>query len=53
MVSADEVLAVCRRHLPKYMVPRSVLILGALPLNSSGKVAKRRLRVWVGYEFVW
>jgi len=44
MVSPDEVLAVCRRHLPKYMVPRSVLVLGALPLNSSGKVAKRRLR---------
>ena len=43
-VSPDEVLAVCRRHLPKYMVPRSVLILDALPLNSSGKVAKRRLR---------
>ena len=43
-VSPDEVLAVCRQHLPKYMVPRSVLILDALPLNSNGKVAKRRLR---------
>ena len=44
VVSPEEVLAVCRRHLPKYMVPRSVLILEALPLNSSGKVAKGRLR---------
>ncbi len=30
-VTPDEVLAVCRQHLPKYMVPRSVLILDALP----------------------
>jgi acyl-CoA synthetase (AMP-forming)/AMP-acid ligase II len=41
---SDEVLAVCRQHLPKYMVPRSVLILDALPLNSNGKIAKPRLR---------
>jgi acyl-CoA synthetase (AMP-forming)/AMP-acid ligase II len=44
MVSQDEILAVCRQHLPKHMVPRSVLILDALPLNASGKIAKPRLR---------
>jgi acyl-CoA synthetase (AMP-forming)/AMP-acid ligase II len=44
VVTPDEVLAICRQHLPKYMVPRSVLILDALPLNSNGKVAKPRLR---------
>jgi long-chain acyl-CoA synthetase len=44
VVTPDEVLAVCRQHLPKYMVPRSVLILDALPLNSSGKIAKPQLR---------
>jgi long-chain acyl-CoA synthetase len=43
-VTPDEVLAVCRRHLPKYMVPRSVLIVDALPLNANGKIAKPRLR---------
>ena len=43
-VTPDEVLAVCRQHLPKYMVPRSVLILDALPLNANGKIAKPRLR---------
>ena len=43
-VTPDEVLAVCRRHLPKYMVPRSVLIVDALPVNANGKVAKLRLR---------
>ena len=43
-VTQDEILAVCRRHLAKYMVPRSVIILDALPLNANGKVAKPRLR---------
>jgi acyl-CoA synthetase (AMP-forming)/AMP-acid ligase II len=44
VVTPDEVLAVCRQHLPKYMMPRSVLLLDALPLNPSGKIAKPQLR---------
>lgn len=44
VVTPEEVLAVCRQHLPKHMVPRSVLILDALPLNANGKIAKPRLR---------
>ncbi len=43
-VTPGEVLAVCRQHLPKYMVPHSVLVLDALPLNANGKIAKPRLR---------
>jgi long-chain acyl-CoA synthetase len=43
-ITPDDVLAVCRQHLPKYMVPRSVLLLDALPLNANGKVAKPQLR---------
>jgi acyl-CoA synthetase (AMP-forming)/AMP-acid ligase II len=43
-VTPDEVLAVCRQHLPKHMVPQSVLVLDALPLNANGKIAKPRLR---------
>jgi acyl-CoA synthetase (AMP-forming)/AMP-acid ligase II len=43
-VTPDEVLAVCRQHLPKHMVPHSVLVLDALPLNANGKIAKPRLR---------
>jgi long-chain acyl-CoA synthetase len=43
-VAPDEVLAVCRQHLPKYMMPRSVLVLDALPVNPNGKIAKLRLR---------
>jgi acyl-CoA synthetase (AMP-forming)/AMP-acid ligase II len=41
---SDDVLAFCRQHLATYMVPRSVVVLDALPLNDSGKVAKTRLR---------
>ena len=43
-VAPDEVLAVCRQHLPRHMVPHSVLVLDALPLNANGKIAKPRLR---------
>jgi acyl-CoA synthetase (AMP-forming)/AMP-acid ligase II len=43
-VTPDEVLAVCRQHLPKYMMPRSVLILDALPVTANGKIAKPQLR---------
>jgi long-chain acyl-CoA synthetase len=43
-VTPDEILAVCHRHVPKHMVPRSVIIIGELPLNANGKIAKRRLR---------
>jgi len=43
-VTPEDVLAVCRQHLPKHMVPRSVLFMDALPLNASGKIAKPRLR---------
>jgi acyl-CoA synthetase (AMP-forming)/AMP-acid ligase II len=43
-VTPDEVLGVCRQHLPKHMVPRSVLVLDALPLNANGKIAKPQLR---------
>ncbi|WP_222106034.1 class I adenylate-forming enzyme family protein [Catellatospora sichuanensis] len=42
-VTPEEVLAVCREHLAKHMVPASVLVVDALPLTASGKVAKARL----------
>ncbi|GAB4047235.1 class I adenylate-forming enzyme family protein [Catellatospora paridis] len=42
-VTADEVLAVCREHLAKHMVPANVFVVDALPLTSNGKVAKARL----------
>ena len=43
-VGPDLVLAACRQHLPKHMVPRSVHILDGLPVNANGKTAKPQLR---------
>lgn len=40
----EDVLTACRAHLPKHMVPKTVLIIDALPLNASGKIAKTILR---------
>ena len=43
-LTPDDVLAHMRAQLPKHMVPRSVLVLDALPLNVNGKTAKASLR---------
>lgn len=43
-VTPAEVVAHCRPHLSKHMVPAEVRIIPALPLNAHGKVAKNRLR---------
>lgn len=43
-VTPEEIMASCRQHLPKYMVPRSVLLMDTLPLNANGKIAKPWLR---------
>ena len=43
VVTPEEVLAVCRQHLARHMVPRAVMVVDDLPLNSNGKVAKARL----------
>lgn len=44
VVTPEEVLAVCREHLAKHMVPSRVLVVDALPLNANGKVVKSSLR---------
>ena len=43
-ITAEDVLSACRGRLPKHMVPRSVVVIDAMPLNASGKIAKTRLR---------
>lgn len=43
-VSADDVLTFTRTRLPRHMIPRSVSVVDALPLNANGKVDKRRVR---------
>ena len=43
-VTVDQVVAHCRRTLPKRLQPKQVRILGEMPLNSAGKVTKSTLR---------
>jgi acyl-CoA synthetase (AMP-forming)/AMP-acid ligase II len=39
----DEILAFCREHLADNKVPRTLLILDAMPLNPNGKILKKDL----------
>jgi len=43
-VDPDALIAWCREQMANYKVPRHVEVLGALPLNASGKVLKYELR---------
>ena len=43
-ITSEDVITLCRKNLPKHMVPRSVLIIDAMPLNANGKIAKTELR---------
>ncbi|VAH54937.1 unnamed protein product [Triticum turgidum subsp. durum] len=40
----DEVITFCRERLPRFMVPRKVVVIDALPRNALGKVEKVKLR---------
>ncbi|EFJ27983.1 hypothetical protein SELMODRAFT_94079 [Selaginella moellendorffii] len=39
----EEILSFCRQHLPKFMVPKSVIILVALDKTATGKIQKQML----------
>ncbi|AQA25785.1 hypothetical protein BTZ20_5193 [Rhodococcus sp. MTM3W5.2] len=43
-ITAEEVLAYCKEHLANFKIPRSVVVVGSLPRNPSGKVLKNDLR---------
>jgi acyl-CoA synthetase (AMP-forming)/AMP-acid ligase II len=43
-ITSDDVLGHLRDRLARHMVPAEVRIVGALPLNTAGKVAKNQLR---------
>lgn len=43
-LSEDEIAAHLRASLAKHMVPQSIRLIDALPLNENGKVSKARLR---------
>jgi D-alanine--poly(phosphoribitol) ligase subunit 1 len=42
--SQKEIIAGCRARLPSYMVPRKIVFIESLPLNSNGKVDRNALR---------
>jgi acyl-CoA synthetase (AMP-forming)/AMP-acid ligase II len=50
-VSDEQILDHCRARLASYKKPKQVQRLEAFPLNSTGKIAKRRLREQV--ESTW
>ena len=46
-VTEDDIAAHLRAHLAKHMLPRTIRLVGALPLNDNGKVSKTNLRALV------
>jgi long-chain acyl-CoA synthetase len=53
VLSADELIAYCRRSLANYKVPRRIEFFKTeLPKNGSGKILKRQLReqFWVNEQ---
>ena len=45
-IDADAVLEWARGRLAGFKRPKALLVCDALPVNASGKVLKRDLRVW-------
>lgn len=43
-VCEDDVMAFCRKHMARFMVPKKVVVWDALPRNALGKVEKVKLR---------
>lgn len=40
----EDIIAHCRSRIARHMVPRSIVFIDAIPLNSNGKVVKSELR---------
>lgn len=45
--SADELLVLCKKHLPAYMVPEHIELMDKLPTNASGKVDRNQLKALI------
>lgn len=43
-IATEDIVAHCREHLAKHMVPKMITVLRNLPLNAHGKVIKSKLR---------
>ncbi|KAJ5350735.1 hypothetical protein N7541_008462 [Penicillium brevicompactum] len=46
--SIPDIRSYLTQHLPPYMVPSSFVVLEGLPLLSSGKINRTKIRTWLG-----
>jgi len=44
VLSEEDLIAHCRKHLASYKIPRKVIFVEDLPKNSTGKILRRSLR---------
>jgi long-chain acyl-CoA synthetase len=51
-VTADELIAFCKKHIAGYKAPKSVAFVDSLPKNPTGKIMKRELKekYWKGHK---
>lgn len=47
-VDPERTIAECQKTLPGYMVPKAVFVVEAMPVNSNGKIDRKRLSEMVG-----
>ncbi|MDG1863404.1 MAG: hypothetical protein P8J02_09415 [Yoonia sp.] len=43
LTPVKELLALCRLHLPGYMIPREFIVLDQMPVSVSGKIDRKAL----------
>ena len=46
-ISVVELLAYCRLKMAKFKVPKSLLLLDALPKSDTGKINRGALKKWI------
>jgi long-chain acyl-CoA synthetase len=47
-LTQDDVIAYCRQHMARHMVPKEVIFIDSLPMNAHGKVVKSKLKEMIG-----
>lgn len=47
-ITLEELVAHCDPYLARYKIPKSIVVVDALPRNTTGKVDKRELRITYG-----
>ncbi len=47
-LTQEDIIAYCRQHMARHMVPKEVVFIDSLPMNAHGKVVKAKLKEMVG-----